>query len=263
MPDAIPGRSELEALLTENLDWLKRAATAVCRRNGLDADETDEFVGQVLIKVMEDDYAILRKFRGESQITTYLTVVVASLFRDYRAKEWGRWRPSAAARRLGPLAIRLETLIYRDRCRVDQAGEILRSSGYPEVTDRELLRLLSDIPHRSSGRSKLSDETLLEMPADSTADDQVLEEEAAGERTAAEDALRRALATLPDDDAVIVRMRIWEGSSLADIARALNLPQKPLYRRMEKILARLRAFLESEGIDREYVLGLHPGDEPD
>jgi RNA polymerase sigma factor (sigma-70 family) len=263
MPDAIPGRSELEALLTNNLEWLRGAATVVCRRHRLDADETDEFVSLVVVKVMEDDYAILRKFRGESQVTTYLTVVVASLFRDYRAREWGRWRPSAAARRLGPLAIRLETLVYRDGCRVDQAGEILRSSGYPQVTDRELVRLLSELPHRSSGRSKLTEETLKEMPAASTADGQVLEEEAAGERTAAEAALHRALATLPHDDAVIVRMRIWEGSSLADIARSLHLPQKPLYRRMEKILLRLRTFLKAEGIDQEYVLGLHPGGEPD
>lgn len=263
MPDAISGRSELESLLTRNLEWLKGVATRACRRNGLDPDETDEFVSQVVVKVMEDDYAILRKFRGESQITTYLTVVVASLFRDYRAREWGRWRPSAAARRLGELAIRLETLIYRDGCRVDQAGEILRSGGY-DVSDRELVRLLSEIPHRSSSRSRLGDEALADMPAASTADERVVEEEDAHDLAAAKEALRRALAELPDDDMVIVRMRVWEGSSLADIARSLHLPQKPLYRRMEKIFNRLRAHLEREGIHREHVLGmLQPGDEPD
>ena len=37
---------------------------------------------------------------------------------------------------------------------------------------------------------------------------------------------------------------------IADIARALNLKQKPLYRRLDRLLQRLRAALEAAGIDR-------------
>jgi DNA-directed RNA polymerase specialized sigma24 family protein len=45
-------------------------------------------------------------------------------------------------------------------------------------------------------------------------------------------------------------MRYWEGTSVADIARALGLPQKPLYRRLERALAALRAALEAAGVSR-------------
>jgi RNA polymerase sigma factor for flagellar operon FliA len=38
--------------------------------------------------------------------------------------------------------------------------------------------------------------------------------------------------------------------SVADIARTLRVEQKPLYRRLDGIQAKLRAALESRGVDR-------------
>ncbi|HEX6038260.1 RNA polymerase sigma factor [Longimicrobium sp.] len=253
----MPDRTELEALLTNNLGWVDRVAAQVCRRHGLDPDESDEFAGWARMRLVEDDYAVLRKFRGESAITTYLTVVVTMLFRDYRVSRWGRWRPSAAAKRLGDVATRLETLIYRDGYRLDQAGEMLRAAGHTDLPDRELLRLLSQLPARGQPRpQQVGDAPLEAQPAQSTADEVVLAHEAADERDAAETALRRALDALPPEDRVIVHMRVWEGLSVADISRALSLEQKPLYRRLERIFGQLRKQLESAGITREDVLRL-------
>jgi RNA polymerase sigma factor (sigma-70 family) len=254
LPSVMPDRNELEALLTDNLGWVDRVAASVCRRHGLDPDESDEFAGWARMRLVEDDYAVLRKFRGESAITTYLTVVVTMLFRDYRVSRWGRWRPSAAAKRLGDVAVRLETLVYRDGYRVDQAGEMLRAAGHTDLADRELVRMLSGLPHRTGTRPvQVGDEPLESQPASSTADEGVMAGEADDERTAAEDALRRALDTLPQEDRVIVRLRVWEGLSVADISRALNVPQKPLYRRLEGIFGRLRKQMEGAGITREDV----------
>lgn len=250
----MPDRSELEALLTNNLGWVDRVAASVCRRHGLDPDESDEFAGWARMRLVEDEYAVLRKFRGESAITTYLTVVVTMLFRDYRVSRWGRWRPSAAAKRGGDLAVRLETLVYRDGYRVDQAGEMLRAAGHTDLPDRELVRLLSTLPPREGTRPvPVGDEPLETLPSAQAADDAVVAGEAYGERRVAEDALRRALDGLPQEDRVIVRMRVWEAMSVADIARALNVPQKPLYRRLERIFSRLREQMEGAGITREDV----------
>ena len=251
----MPHRDELEALLTRNLAWVGRVSASLCRRNGLDADEAEDFAAWVRMRLVEDEYAILRKFRGESAITTYLTVVVTMLFRDYRVSHWGRWRPSAAARRQGDLAVRLETLVYRDGYRVDQAGEKLRAGGHTDLPDRELVRLLSTLPPRMHGTRpvEVGADPLDSLAGSSSADEAVAAEEAAGERTAAEEALRRALDALPQEDRVIVRMRIWEGLSVADISRALHVEQKPLYRRLERIFTRLREQMEGAGITREHV----------
>lgn len=254
-PIAMPDRSELEALLTNNLGWVDRVAASVCRRHGLNPDESDEFAGWARMRLVEDDYAVLRKFRGESAITTYLTVVVTMLFRDYRVSRWGRWRPSAAAKRAGDVAIRLETLVYRDGYRVDLACEMLRTAGHTDLPDRELVALLATLPprERTSRPVGVGDEPLETLPTASSADEDVVAEEAESERRAAEDALRRALGELPPEDRVIVRMRMWEDLSVADIARNLNVPQKPLYRRLERIFSRLREHMEGAGITREDV----------
>src|SRR5262249_26292549 len=104
-------RQDYSALLLQHLPWIERAAGGLCRRHALDPDECDDFASYTKARLLDDDYAVLRKFRGESALTTYLTVVLSMFFRDYRVSRWGRWRPSAAARRRGPLAVRLETLV--------------------------------------------------------------------------------------------------------------------------------------------------------
>src|SRR5919109_1132038 len=99
----MPDRQALEALFLRNLGWIERALASVCRRYGVSRDDAEDFASWAKLKLVEDDYAVLGKFRDESSITTYLTVVIAMLFRDYRVQRWGRWRPSADARRRGPV----------------------------------------------------------------------------------------------------------------------------------------------------------------
>src|SRR4051794_1597158 len=108
----MPDQQDLTAQLEQHLGWIRRRAAALCRHDRLDADETDDFVSVALTRLVDDDYAVLRKFRGDCALTTYLTVVLAMLYRDFRVSRWGRWRPSAEARRRGPAAVALETLVH-------------------------------------------------------------------------------------------------------------------------------------------------------
>jgi hypothetical protein len=66
-------------------------------------------------------------------------------------------------------------------------------------------------------------------------------------------ALDRARQTLPPEDGLILKMRFEDAVPVADIARALHLNQKRLYRSIEILLAMLRKRLEAEGISREEV----------
>ncbi len=61
-------------------------------------------------------------------------------------------------------------------------------------------------------------------------------------------ALEGALGKLDAEDRVILRMRFEDGFTVADVARALDLRQKPLYRRVEGLLRRLRRELEGRGM---------------
>ena len=71
-----------------------------------------------------------------------------------------------------------------------------------------------------------------------------------------EQALAAALEVLSKEDALLVKMHFIEGLSVADVARSLALPQKPLYRRLDRALALLRRELERRGVTREEYLAV-------
>ncbi|HEV7591174.1 MAG TPA: sigma-70 family RNA polymerase sigma factor [Longimicrobium sp.] len=250
-------RPPAERLLLDHLPWIERACAALARRHGLAGDEADDFLSWARLRLLEDDCAILRKFRGECAATTYLTVVLATLFRNYRVREWGKWRPSAAAKREGPLAVRLEALVKRDGFRLEEAAQRLRTAGATTLSDRELAALLARLPEHAPSRPLAAGGgALSEAPAPGSADAAVLAEQAGARRGEAEAALRRAVERLAARDQVVFRMRFWEGLSVAQIARGLGVPQKGLYRRIERALARMRRDLERGGVSREQVRAL-------
>jgi hypothetical protein len=53
---------EPEQVFVQNLDRINRIAAFVCRRNHLNPAESDEFSSHVRFKLLEDDYAVIRKF---------------------------------------------------------------------------------------------------------------------------------------------------------------------------------------------------------
>lgn len=241
-----------ESAFVDHVDIIQRAALSIAVRHGVRGADADDFASLVKLKMIEDDYAVFRKFRGESSLATYLTVVIAMLFRDYQFQRWGRWRPSAFARRKGELAIRLETLVRRDGLSLDAAAESLRTAGHTQLSTRELGRILSDLPSRAPLRPvDVGVDTLLSAPAAEGSDDVIIQSELAETRALAERALDDAITALPVEDAVMLRLRFHQGLTVADIARVLRLDQKPLYRRIERALAFVRQRLEAAGISIE------------
>jgi RNA polymerase sigma factor for flagellar operon FliA len=256
-------QSHHEATFVQNLSLIDRVAMSVARRQGLSGEDAADLASWVKLKLVEDEYAVFQKFRGESSISTYLAVVIAMLARDYRVQRWGRWRPSAVARRHGTVAVRLETLVHRQGYRLQHAAELLRTAGETTLSDGELARLLSALPARQPLRPvEVGAEALGQVEARAGADAAVESEAAEIERQETEGALQRIIEGLSCEDRMIVRMRFWENLSVADIARGLNLDQRALYRRIERLLALLRARLTQQGVTQERLHDLLEGSSP-
>lgn len=250
------GESSYEDLLVANLGLIERIVRALCRRHGIVGDDYEEFASRVNAKLIEDDYVVLRKFRRESSLATYLTVVIAMLLRDFRVQRWGRWRPSAEARRNGSVAIRLEALVYRDSLPWRQAIESIRSDDV-SMTERELTRLFVKLPRRSHPRPReVEIDDIPSIVSAATADEDLERATLETEQRALDEALTTALASLKAEDALVLRMRYWDGLSVAQIARALNQPQKRLYRRVERALSQLRRRLHTLGVSKDRVTSL-------
>lgn len=245
-----------EALFLEHLHWIDRVASVACARHGIRGAEAEDFASWMRMKLMENNYAVLRRFRGESQVKTYLATVVARSFFDYVRTHQGEWRSSAAAKRLGAPAEDLERLVYRDGYTLQQAGEVLRTSGRTSLSDAELARLLASLPVRSPLRPvvELRPDVVLNATAgDARADERVVAAESEARRAEVMNALDRALAKLEPEDQLIVRMHFRDGLTLAAVARALDVEQKPLYRRVERLRSRLRTLLGNSGLREDDV----------
>jgi DNA-directed RNA polymerase specialized sigma24 family protein len=101
------------ALYVEHLEVINRIAESLCRRNGIRGADAEDFVSEVRLKLLQDDYAVLRKFRGTSSTTTFLTVVISNLFRDHRIKEHDDFLEIENVMRDAPTIIRTyDTLMH-------------------------------------------------------------------------------------------------------------------------------------------------------
>ena len=198
-------------------------------------------------KLLQDDYAVLRKYRGASSRTTFLTVVISNLFRDHRIKHWGKWRPSAEAKRQGEVAVRLEAAIYRDQLSFEQACGFLAQDSRLKADREQLRKLLASLPYRAPKRVE-NGADVDDVASPDSADGRVLDHEREGRLQAAKAALGQAVDRLAPEDQVIIRLHFYEGFSIADVARAVGIPQKPLYARMKRLLEALHKDLASQGI---------------
>ncbi|HEU4455339.1 MAG TPA: sigma-70 family RNA polymerase sigma factor [Longimicrobium sp.] len=257
-------RLNAEAVFIEHLATIERAAAKASRRYNLWGEDAEDFGAWVKMKLMEDDYAVFRKFRGESNWKTYITTVVVRHASSYSRERLGRWRPSAEAARRGPPAPELETLVRRDGYTLSQAGEKLRTSGVTTLSDIELARLLDALPERGPMRPvRVPAEAVLEAArAPSRADARLAEVEADAWRGELKAALRRALERLTPEERMIVRLYYGEGLTAAHIARTLHVEQKPLYRRIPRLRDTLREHLEEQGVSAEQVRSLLTREDP-
>ena len=261
MPNTQRGETG-ETIFLSALPLIERTIGFVCTRNRLPTSERDDFESWAKLRLIENDYGVLRAYQGRSSLQTYLTVVIRRLLLDYRASKWGKWRPSAGARRAGPIAIELERLIVRDGHTAEEACELVMQRSPSDVTRHDLEQLSRQLPRRDR-RQFESGDALEHLTVDSLRPDSGIESE---ERRLSALRVRAVLDEvchqLDAEERLVLTMRFGDGQSIADIAAALSLDQKRLYRRVDSLLERLRRGLIAAGINLSVVRELleHPDD---
>lgn len=238
---------EAHALFEASYALIGRAVAFACRRYRFDRDDEEEFRGIVHLKLVENDYAVLRAYEGRSGLSTYLSIVIQRWALDYRIHAWGKWHPSAEAKRLGPLAVELEQLLLRDGRTLEETVPVLGAK-HGGVTLDALRKLAAQLPQRAPKRHDVPVEE-----ADPIAGPHEIEDHARiGERrrTAGRIAtlLREAIARRPEDLRVILQMRFVHGMTVAQIARALQRDQKLLYRLLDRCMHEIQEELAAAGI---------------
>ncbi|MBX7187636.1 MAG: sigma-70 family RNA polymerase sigma factor [Vicinamibacteria bacterium] len=249
LADAQARRAELECLFLSSLPDIERVTRFVARRQRLSTTEAEDFLSEVNLSFIRSDYAVLASFGGRSSLRTYLTTVIQRLFLDYRRKLWGKWRPSAEALRRGPLAIRLEILLYRDGLSLEAALETLRTNFACPESREAITDLAHALPARTNRRAMVEGgEDLALVPAGDLASPET-QLEGRDTSARAQEMVAQVMEALDAQDRIVLRMKFEDDISVADIARTLKLDQKRLYRRIEELLAGFRKSLEARGLD--------------
>lgn len=232
-----------ETLYLEHRLFIEDSLARICERHHVSRAERDDLVSTAHFHLVRDDYRVFRMFEGRAPLTVYLLTVLRQVFQDWRNTRWGRWRPSAVARRLGPEATLMEALCQRDGHTLDEAIEIARTNHRVSASVDQLRQLMSQLPVRTR-RVFVSDDVLVDAAA-RAGGEEFVEAEEAGRVSIA---LDRALAALTPEDRVLVRLRFEHDVPIAALARTHASDYQFMYRRLTRVLAELRAAVEASGV---------------
>jgi RNA polymerase sigma factor (sigma-70 family) len=246
-------------LYSEHQDTIESVLSYVCRVNRLSPDDRDEFTSVARLKLIDDDCAVLRKFGGLSSFKTFIVVVVNRLFLDWRIKEWGKWRPTPLARRLGRVAVELERIVLRDGIDYGQAVQTLISKGV--VTSEAECDETWQQLRRRGRRQRIGLDDLHELPAPHPEPLEDEERRALAKRVL--QAMRDAMARLPADDQLLFKLRYQDRFTVARIAKVVEGDQKRLYRRFEQLEQQLKASILATGLAEDDIRDLFEGFEVD
>ena len=219
---------------------LCRVIRAVARASRLPASEAEDFSQWVHLSLLQRNYAPLTRYTGRSSLQTYVTVLVRRLLLDWRNMRFGKWRPSAWARRNGPIAVNLDRLVSRDHYSVDEAVNLL--SGRPGYPPPDALRALAvQVPARCRPRPVPCDD-LAPLVATDFADPVEAKQDVLAKRRLLR-SLRGACEQLAPLDRHLLHLRFEKNLPVVAIAERLGVTAKPLYRRIDKVVASLRRAL--------------------
>lgn len=254
-PDASPTTAaplpDPRVWLQENHDQVRLVVARVARRRRLPAQDREEILSRLWTHLTRDDYRVLRGYRGGSHVHTYIAVVAERLLLDWRTATWGKWRPSAQARRLGPRAVQLERMVCRDGHSVEEAHRILAETTGGTLEPALAQHLAARGPYM---RRRFIDIDRIRLVAGRASDPWMAlldqQRDQCGRRLG--QCLERVVRRLPASDQVLLRMRHEQGLRVNQIAAMLGTDPKKLYRRLSAIHADLCAGLTA--------LGVSPGD---
>lgn len=239
-----------KALFLANQSVVEEIISYLGQKYAVSSDTKEDFTSEVFIKLMDQDYAVFKKFKGHSQIKTYLTVVISRFFLDYRDRIWGRWRPSTQAKALGELGILVEQYISRDGYSVDACFQMLKHNHLLEVNEQDIYDIFHQLPHRHK-RQEVGEATLVRK-ATPDADPQTAFQQKLADKdlAVATAAVRQCLEQMPEQDQLILRLHFEKGVPLSRVALVANIQPKAIYRKTQALLSDLRHRLEARGIQR-------------
>jgi RNA polymerase sigma factor (sigma-70 family) len=233
-------------------------------------NEALELSNQVLDTLQRDNYRVLRQFKGEAKLSTYITTIIARQAVDMVRKKLGRNREKERAQKFGKTGM----MIFE---RVILQGSTLAEI-YPELKTREnisasleeLESLLKKIKGKKnsfaySGENNpvvkngttINEEGEYIIPDTANDPQELLIRQQSKQKRA--EVIRDIIAHLNGEERMILRMRFPPGNEekqgkVERIAAVLGISEKAVYKRITRVLKKCRDRLNQSGVTIDELL---------
>jgi len=244
----------------ELLDQYTPVILRMIRRFVRDADEVMETYTAICERLRANDYAALRRFRDNSALTPWLSVVVANACRDRFRKYRTVSAPESVLCQLGDRERLVFRYYFQDRMTQSDIAILLQSRHRIECTEYDVIRDLQRIDQLLSvaKRWHLLAAIRANLPAlalDDMSDGSLEHNDLAvypesmidGPDEVLLDRLNEAVKTLDPDDQLLLLMRFEQEMRANDIARAMQYENpKYVYTRIRTVIGKLRRLMGVE-----------------
>ena len=256
----------------------------IAKRRFPKSEIAEEAALSVIDALAKNDWAALKKYRGEADFAAFLRAVAVAELENFARARFGRRRPPLWVRRLGGMWEKLYTALCRERAPFAEATEFVRVSiGRAVAAEVEAAawQLLARIPDCGMVVEEVplddASELAVAAPSSPDRDSERRERETAlatvfqllvggaphGDKPDGLDRLQGALRTMnirvSSEERLFLKMCYQDGLPVAKAGRLLGMGRFQAAARMRRLLERLRREFERAGLYREILLLLHDG----
>lgn len=262
--------SYFQGIINEHLKFIEIQCHKAVTQNygflsGVDNDigvenEALELNNTVLDKLRERNFRVLRNFKGNARITTYITAIISNQAVDLVRKKKGRGREKERAIKIGDLGVKIYDMVVAAGMDTATAYEELKDKSGFKGTLRDMEALVEKIkgkkkpagdqPAKTGIRSMDTGEVII---ADSRKNPEELAIEAQREEKLAE-IINAVVSQLSGEERLILRMRFpvsgdEEPKDIDRISRLLGISKKAVYNRVSRVLKKCRDMMVNSGVN--------------
>lgn len=273
-----PDEAQYKNIITENFDYIEkqcfnavrlRLKDVVSKDTGINIEnEALELSNQVLDTLQKDNYHVLREFKGNARITTYITAIISRRAVDLIRKKLGRGREKERAKELGDIGTLLYQRVLKDGCPLPEVfRELQNDGGFPGSLE-ELETMVQKIKGKNPGshlpgasqpfngssavkNGKIISENEYVIPDTKNDPRDILME--TQRKRKMHDVIQSILTQLNGEERLLLRMRFPTGEdekprSVEQVSRVLGISQKAVYKRIARLLKKCKDTLNREGV---------------
>lgn len=253
-------QTDPEAAYRELLERYSPVLLRMIRHFMEDDDEVMEVYAGICERFRASDFQVLRRYRPEGELTSWLAVVVANACRDRFRKKKASSMPMSVIEKLNTLERLVFTYHYQEHLPHEDIAEIVSRRHRMPCTALEVVQAIARINELLSTRKRwlllsalrsnqgtVSIDELSEYGFQPSVDAKVDAFDEALQHRALLDRLQGCLDRLDPEDQLLIHFRYEHDRSAPQITRIMHFENhKQVYTRLRTIVNRLRRCMESK-----------------